>query len=116
MPNKVPQLLDPKLVSATGSGIGISITYFYNIFSKEVKSQKKLIGLQQEQKEQVVINQKFNRELVHRLTGLNGDEITEFINFCDLSHMFLFNATDYEIVEVIHDKLEEYHASKLKTP
>jgi hypothetical protein len=115
IPKMIPQLLNPKLISATETGLALSITYIYNIFSKEVKSEKKLIYLQQEQKEQIVVDQKFNRELVHRLTGLENDELTGFINFCHFEHVFLYKTSDYEIVKAIHNKFEEYQKIQRKT-
>ena len=115
VPKMVPYLLDTNIISTTGFFLNHPISYFYYNFSKEEKSKRKVLYLKQEQKEQVVINQKFNRELVHRLTGLEGENLTEFIGFCLFTHIFLYKATDYKIVEAIHKKYEEYQKLHEKT-
>jgi hypothetical protein len=115
IPKLVSELLDTSIISTTSFFLMHPVSYLWYNYSKEEKSKRKVLYLQQEQKEQVAINQKFNRELVHRITELKENELTAFINFCNFSHLFLYNSTDYEIVEAIHKKFEEYKNSHLKT-
>jgi hypothetical protein len=114
IPKLVPDLLDTNIISSTAFFLVHPVSYFYYNFSKEEKEKRKVLYVKQEEKEQVVINQKFNRELVFKLTGLEGDDLTAFINYCNFSHKYLYNSTDYEIVEAIHRKFEEYQLLKLK--
>jgi hypothetical protein len=120
VPKMVPDLLDTnvlkKVFIADNGAAAIPLTYIYNLYSKEEKSKRKVLYLKQEQKEQVSIDQKFNKELINKVTGLDGEEITSFIDFCNFSHRFLYESSDYEIVEAVHTKFEEYQATMSKTP
>lgn len=55
-----------------------------------------------------VIDEKFNREIIYKLTFLTEDEITEFIGFCSFSEDFLYEASEYEILVKIEEKFKEY--------
>lgn len=53
---------------------------------------------------------KFNREMVANLTQLKGDELTNFIGYCNFSQEYLQDATEYEIVDMIMKKLKSFRA------
>ena len=61
-----------------------------------------------QKKRERVIHAKFNRVLVGDITQLEGDELTEFIAFCNFSEDYL-NETDlYTIIEDLYAKLDDY--------
>lgn len=44
--------------------------------------------------------------MVTRITGMEGAELYEFITFCNFSREFMLEASEYEIIEAILEKLE----------
>jgi hypothetical protein len=108
IPKLVPDLMDTNIIGSTAFAYAHPISYIYYNYSKLEKSKRKVLYLKQEQKEQVIIDQKFSLNLVHQLTGLTGEAITDFIIFCNFSHKYLFESSEYEIVEAISQKFEEY--------
>lgn len=61
-----------------------------------------------QKKKEEVIHAKFNRVLVGDLTQLDGDELTEFIAFCNFSEDYLYETDLYTIVEDLYAKLNDY--------
>lgn len=57
---------------------------------------------------------KYNRELVGRITGLEGIELNEFMIFCNFDPGFLLESTDYQIAEAVLRKLEEWKKTRIQ--
>lgn len=79
-------------------GVGSPISALYNLFSKESKQQKKLEELLKQDKLKGLVDERFEREDFWELTGLVGDELEEFKEFCGMSELFIMTATDYEFL------------------
>ena len=79
-----------------------------SIPSKTDKDKKALKKVVTAEKQQNIINLKYNYELVEKLTNLHDDEVTTFMLFCNFTNEFLLNATEYEIAKSIIEKFEEY--------
>jgi hypothetical protein len=90
------------------ASIGSPITAIYNLVSKEGKSLRKLKKLKEEEEFWKQVEYKYNPEMLGRITGLQGPELFEFINFCNFSHKFVLESSEYEIIEKVLDKLKEY--------
>ncbi len=58
------------------------------------------------------IDKKYNPGIVSELTGLKGNEIQAFIDYCHFDDKFLLTSTDYEIREKIVERFREYQQSK----
>jgi hypothetical protein len=56
---------------------------------------------------------KYNRELVRELTGLNDDNLMEFMVFCRFSYYDLIRWTPEQIITKIKDKFDEYEYYKV---
>jgi hypothetical protein len=90
-------------------GIGFAI-------GKSGNKEKELLSkLKKKDEIQYLIDKKYNRELVYRLTDLEGDELTNFIGFCNFSMEYLEKATEYEIVEKIMQRYKAYKILKDST-
>jgi len=63
----------------------------------------------QKRREQVIAA-KFNRVLVEDITKLDGDELTEFIAFCNFSEDYLYETDLYTITEALYAKLNDYQS------
>ena len=72
----------------------------------------KLKEILKKEKIQKIIDEKFNREIVADITGLKGEDLTEFIVFCNFSENYLLETNQYDILIKVLEKLEAY--KKLK--
>ena len=104
----IPLLLDTNVLRSTEFLVFHPISFLYYNFSKEEKSKRKVFYLERQQREQVVIDRKYNRELIGKITGLSGEDITKFMWFCNFNHRFLYEASELEIVQKIDEKFREY--------
>lgn len=83
------------------------ISLLYNSFSKRAKSEKKLQSLTQSDNKANIMKQKYNRELVMRLTGLKeGKYLEDFLVYCEPSFDFVIESSDYEIAMLIKHRYE----------
>lgn len=82
------------------------------ILSKEDKQRLHLKEILKQEDRQRVIDKKFNREIVAKLTELKDDELTEFLVFCNFSEQYLFEANQYDILETVLKKLELFKNMK----
>ncbi len=104
----IPSLLDTNYLNSNHFAIFSPINYLYYKYSKEEKSKRKVFYLERQKREQLIIDKKYNLEMIEQITGLKGDEITDFMAFCNFSHQFLYEATDLEIVQEINRKYTTY--------
>jgi hypothetical protein len=72
-----------------------------NFRSKEAKQRAELKRILEEERRQKIIDQKYNKEIIARLTGLKEPQLTEFMVFCGFSKAFLYNASQYDIFYLI---------------
>lgn len=105
---ETPTMLDTNYLRSSEFLVFHPISFLYYNFSKEEKSKRKVYYLQRQQREQVLIDRKYNRELIEKITGLSGEEITKFMWFCNFSHQFLYEASELEIVQKVDEKYQEY--------
>ena len=92
--------------------LGSPVTALYNLLSKEGKSRRKLAQLLEEEELEKKLYPKFNRDMVGRVTGLDGTELNEFIEFCNFDPDFLLGSTDYQITQAILECLEKWEDRK----
>jgi hypothetical protein len=104
----IPVLLDTNYIRSSEFLVFHPISFLYYNLSKEEKSKRKVYYLERQQREQVVIDKKYNRDLIEKMTGLTGEEITKFMWFCNFSHQFLYEASELEIIQKIDEKFREY--------
>ncbi len=90
-----------RMIFQGSRGPGFSIGYK----SKSEKSRRKVAELE---KKYQLIAPKFNDKMVSEITGLEGNEIYKFIQFCNFDENFLIHATEYEIMEKILEYWNEY--------
>ena len=83
------------------------ISLLYNSFSKRAKSEKKLQSLTQSDRSANIMKQKYNRELVKKLTGLKeGEKLKSFLDYCEPSFEFIMKSSDYEVAMLILHRYE----------
>jgi hypothetical protein len=59
------------------------------------------------------IQQKYNRELVSELTGLQGDELLDFMMYCRFNYYDLVRWSDAQIREKIRSNYFNYQYDKI---
>ena len=82
--------------------------FLYQKFSKQAKEERKFHQVLQRESVTHRVNQKFTRDWVQNLTGLEGDELTSFIYYCDYSLDYLDRTPLYMIQEDLLAKLEDF--------
>lgn len=82
--------------------------FLYYNFSKQEKEKRKYHKVVQNQSREQRVYQKFSRQWVHEITALEGDQLTEFIFYCDYSLDYLDKTPLYIIREDLIAKLEKF--------
>jgi len=102
-------LSDKDLLSLSpGDGVGLSIDALYNMFSREGRNAEKLRQTIQEDYYQNVIDYRFNRALVERITGLKDPQLTEFMRRYRPGYYFVIAASEYDFVASIKANYRRY--------
>ena len=105
--NKAYRFADPGSVFSVGpSGAGLSIGSIFNMLSREGKNARRLIHFIQRSYEEDVIDTKFTPDLVQRTTGLEGEQLRNFMSNYRPSYFFVVKATPYELTRYIRSKYE----------
>jgi len=84
------------------------VLYSVPILTPDEIAMIRLKKIKEKEKIKNIIYEKFNPEIVGELTGLNGDELIEFMVFCNFSEKFLMVTNQYYILVRVLEKLEEF--------
>ena len=93
-------------------GLGSPVSFFYSLMSKEGKQQRYFLSVINETADHIIIGNKFNGLIVHQLTGLEDDELVEFMSSCMFTKTYLLLATPSEINRAVIQKYREYIKTK----
>lgn len=93
--------------SAPGT-IGISIDGLYQLFSKEGKSRRKLEAMKQEDLRKLLVEYRYNADYISFVTKLKGQDLKNFMRFCNLPDNFVLTANDYDLTYEVYRCLEEF--------
>jgi len=112
--NKYVKLKYNSSTSGTmGAGVVFSpITYLYDKFSRKAKMERLYQYLVNNQEEVYNLSQKYNQELVASLTGLEGEELLNFMTFCKFSYYDLIHWTPEFIILQIKKRYGDYEYYK----
>lgn len=88
------------------------ITMLYNMFSKKVKTRQLYYEMLEYEDEIDKVPAKYNKELVSEITGLEGNDLMEFMVFCRFSYYDLIRWSEAEVVNAIRTKFSEYEYYK----
>ena len=101
-------LLQDQHIKSLGFALVHPFSFIYHNTSKKAKEKRKMYRINKSRFRTFEIQQKYNRDYVSALTNLNGDELTNFIMYCDFSEEFLFEGSQCQISEAILAKLAEF--------
>jgi co-chaperonin GroES (HSP10) len=96
-----------------GIGVGLSIDAIYNAFSKSGRNAAHLRETIEADYRDDVVDYRFNKGLVSRITGLKGYELTDFMAKYRPGYYFLANATEYEFINTIRNNLKRYRRNPM---
>lgn len=84
--------------------LGSPVSFLYGKFSKEAREQKKVRKAVQESHRQKVMREKYNHEVVMRVTGITDPFAAKMlVKRCPMKEEFLYVATEYDVVKHILD-------------
>ncbi|KXB08902.1 hypothetical protein AKJ55_00240 [candidate division MSBL1 archaeon SCGC-AAA382M17] len=98
----------PEKIEPVEPGITSPISLIYNIFSKEGKAKRKYQKLQKKEAREKKIQSKFNREIVGNLTGLEGEKLDRFMEFCNFTDEYILNTKKYFILKRVKLKYKQF--------
>lgn len=84
------------------------ISLLYDKYSRRAKLDRLYTYLSTHEEESNRLQSKYNPEIVSRLSGLEGNDLESFMCYCSFSYYTLVKASDAEIAQMIHSKLEQY--------
>ena len=99
---------DDFLSTSPGGGAGLSIDALFNSLSQSGRNAKHLRQMIDNDYRQDVIDSRFNRTLVAKITGLKDEKLTDFMFRYRPGYYTTKNATDYEFISSIRANLRRY--------
>ncbi len=90
------------------AGVGSPISFLVSKFGKKAKQEKRFKAAKERDAYRNLINSKYNKEIVEKITGLKAEALKEFMDQCTLSDTFIENANEYDIIVAINNCFEEY--------
>ncbi len=80
----------------------------FDMPSWKSRSRQKVKKMEDKDKFQAIIEQKYNEEIVAKITGLEGNELQKFLDYCHLTPLYIINTSDYELITRIKSILNSY--------
>jgi hypothetical protein len=96
-----------------GIGVGLSIDAIYDSFSKRGRNAAHLRETIEGDYRDDVVDYRFNKGLVSRITGLKGFDLVDFMAKYRPGYYFLTNASEYEFITTIKNNLKRYRRNPL---
>lgn len=84
------------------------ITALYNKFSKEAKEKKKLSAFKLDAQQYKILDDRYNVDVVKRITQLNDEGARRFMEWCKFEDDFILGATEYELTVAMLKCLDEF--------
>ena len=84
----------------------------YNFFGKKPKELKKLKELRNDEKLRGILQNRYDRQTIYLMFGINEKELNEILSRCNYSESFMKTANDLQILDAINGCYEEYKVLK----
>ena len=91
-----------------GTPLASPITFLYEKFSHKGKMNRMYASLVDNQEEVVRLTQKYNPNIVQKITRLEGEQLEDFMLYCSFTYYTLVTSTDLQIEKMIADKYIQY--------
>jgi hypothetical protein len=96
------------LLSLSSGGAGLSIDALWNMMSRSGRNAEHLREIIEQDHKLNVIDQRFNKVFVQKITGLQEPQLTSFMSRYRPSYYMVVSATDYEFVSYIKGNLKRF--------
>jgi hypothetical protein len=83
-------------------------SFLHYKFSKKEKRKRKARATIQTQQEWEYFSLVYNKEILERLTGLSGDELDDFMVYCNANHGLHYSASSYEVEDKVKQLFKVY--------
>jgi hypothetical protein len=110
-PYKLPYDFEPFYYMPNLGTLGMPSYGFILPDFKEINRQaqrEKIAALEQKERKKNIIFYKYNRRLVNQLTGLTGNELENFMNYCKPNEKEILEASEYELTYIILTCYEKF--------
>lgn len=84
-----------------GGGAGLGIDALYSLLSRQGKNARLLQKIIERDYRDAIIEYRFTKTLINRVTGLNGAKLIDFKQQYKPGYYFILEANDYELIEYI---------------
>jgi hypothetical protein len=91
-----------------GTPLASPITFLYNKFSHKAKMERQYADLLANQEEVMRLSQKYNSDIVRKITKLEGERLEDFMLYCSFTYYTLIISSDIEIERMIASKYLQY--------
>ena len=87
-------------------GVMNPVSFLYDVFSGKREERIKYYKILSKKTKERKIRSKYNKEIVGNLTDLEGEELEEFMEFCNFTEEELLNKTGYKILKEVKRKYQ----------
>jgi hypothetical protein len=101
------------ILSLGGTMTMSPISFLYDKYSRKSKMNRLYQEMMASEEEVDRVQNKYNREIVSRLTGLEGEELLNFMMYCHFSYYDIVRMSDEEIRSKIKTKYYDYQYAKM---
>lgn len=95
-----------------GTKVGSPITWLYSAFNKKEKMRQLAAEMEGYGDEVQQVSLKYNQKMVSEITGLEGDELMNFMMYCHFSYYDIIRWSRERIIENVKSKFYEYEYLK----
>ena len=99
------------ILNINSRGAGLGIDALWSLLSREGKNARYLQKILEQDYRDLMINYRFTRPLVSRVTGLTGDALKDFMEQYRPSYYFVLEANDYSLIQFIQGSYQKYKRS-----
>jgi len=91
-----------------GTPLASPISFLYDRFARKPRMDRMYADLVAHENEVLRLAQKYNSEIVHRITKLEGEKLDDFMLYCSFTYYTLVTSSDLEIEQMIANKFIQY--------
>ncbi|WP_256011027.1 carboxypeptidase-like regulatory domain-containing protein [Desertivirga xinjiangensis] len=95
----------------SGFGAGLSIDALWSLLSREGKNARYLQEILERDYHEMMVDYRFNRNIVRSVTGLSGNDLADFMQQYRPSYYFVLEANDYALIAYIKNTYKQYLAN-----
>ncbi|MDY0014609.1 MAG: hypothetical protein RBS13_00190 [Bacteroidales bacterium] len=91
-----------------GTPLAHPFTFLYDQYSRKARLNRQYANLLEHEDELTELSQKYNPEIVERITKLKGNQLEEFMVYCSFTYYTLIVSSKQDIEAMIFSKFQQY--------